>query len=504
MKNKTVGNVIIIFGASGDLSKRKLIPAIYSLYKQNLLAKNQLILGVSRTEYSDEAYQEKMVEALVAENPADESDVRSFCQLLRYQSIDTSSSADYKIIKERLDSLCSELKIPHNFLFYLSTPPSLYYTIPKNLAKNGLNKEFDGYKRLVIEKPFGSDLESAKELNSHLLNYYHESQLYRIDHYLGKETVQNLLVFRFANLIFEPLWNANHIENIQISGAEKIGIENRGGYYEKSGVIRDMIQNHLLQLMSIVAMEPPANMDAYSVRNETLKVLQSIRTFSNDKEVKNNVVVGQYVKGLVDGESVNAYRGEANVTADSMTQTYAALRLYVDNWRWNGIPFYLRTGKRLASRVSEVVINFKHTPHPFFSRIQKSEAYKNQLIIRIQPDEGIKLTFAAKEPGSGFHTREVDMNFFYSEFDAKAIPPAYERLILDALSGDSTLFSRNDAVETCWKIVDPVINAITKDPKSFLQFYESGSWGPELADKLLDKLGHKWRNPCNQLRKKKC
>ena len=504
MKNKIESHIIVIFGASGDLARKKLIPAIYSLYKQKLLTDNQLILGVSRTEYTDDVYQKNMAKSLLNEYPNDVEHIQKFCKLLMYQSINTECVADYKIIKSRLEKLSKQYNIPENYLFYLSTPPSLYYIIPKNLAKNGLNKEVSGFKRLIVEKPFGENLESAQQLNEHLLNYYNETQIYRIDHYLGKETVQNLMVFRFANLIFEPLWNANHIEDIQISAVEKIGIENRGGYYEKSGVIRDMIQNHLLQLLSIVAMEPPAKMDAYSVRNETLKVLQSIRKFSNSEEIKNNIVVGQYNSGDINGEPVNSYREENNVAYNSMTQTYAAMRLHIDNWRWNGVPFYIRTGKRLPQRVSEVVVNFKHTPHPFFSKIQQSDAYKNQLIIRIQPDEGIKLTFAAKEPGAGFHTREVDMNFFYSESDTKQIPPAYERLILDALAGDSTLFSRNDAVESCWSIVDPIIDAIDQDPLSFLEFYDSGTWGPKNADKLLEKLGHKWRNPCNQLRKNKC
>ncbi|MFT6834007.1 MAG: glucose-6-phosphate 1-dehydrogenase [Francisellaceae bacterium] len=504
MKNKLENHIIIIFGASGDLSKRKLIPAIYSLFKQGLLSEKHLVLGVSRTKYTDETYQNNMQEVLLNEFSDQTESINDFCKLLRYQSIDTSKASEYKIVKDRLHTLCDEAKIAHNFLFYLSTPPNLYFVIPKYLAENGLNKEINGFKRIIIEKPFGHDLDSAKRLNKHLLEHYNESQLYRIDHYLGKETVQNLMVFRFANSIFEPLWNANHIENIQISAAEKIGIEGRGGYYEKSGVIRDMIQNHLLQLLGIVAMEPPATMDAYSVRNETLKVLQSIRQISSFEEIKKNIVVGQYSKGEVDNEKVVSYRSEDNVSPESNTQTFAALRLYVDNWRWNGIPFYLRTGKRLANRVSEVVINFKQTPHPFFSKVQESDAYKNQLIIRIQPDEGIKLTFAAKEPGSGFNTREIDMNFFYSDFEGKKIPPAYERLILDALMGDSTLFSRDDAVEACWEIVDPIIKSIDEKPLDFIKFYKSGSWGPDESDELLEQLGHKWRNPCNFLKTKKC
>jgi glucose-6-phosphate 1-dehydrogenase len=491
MKHKIKSHIIVIFGASGDLSKRKLIPAIYSLFKQNLLSKRQLILGAGRSHIPDDVYRQDTYDFLIEVNPDETVGIKDFCKHLFYQSLDTANEAEYIKIKDRLSVLKKEFDIDANYLFYLSTPPSLYYKIPEALAKIGLNNRDDGFNRIIIEKPFGNDEASARELNKHLLKYYREKQLFRIDHYLGKETVQNLLAFRFANAIFEPLWNSNHIENIQIFANESIGIENRGGYYDHAGAIKDMVQNHLLQLLCIAAMEPPANMDSYSIRNETLKVLQSIRIYKTDEEMDENVVIGQYLGG----EGENSYREENNVERQSHTETYAAIRFYIDNWRWHDVPFYIRTGKRLDKRVSEVVINFKSTPHPFFSKTQRKEQYKNQLVIRIQPDEGIKLTFAAKEPGTGFKTHEMDMSFFYSDFANKKIPPAYERLILDALLGDNTLFSRNDAVEACWSIVDPIINYVSKNAAERLHFYESGSHGPKAADRLLAKSGHKWRNP---------
>ena len=359
----------------------------------------------------------------------------------------------------------------------------------------GLNDEHDGYKRIIIEKPFGIDKASACELNKYLLQCYDESQLFRIDHYLGKETVQNLLVFRFANAIFEPLWNAAHIDNVQIYTNEAIGLGARAGYYDQNGAIRDMIQNHLLQLLGIVAMEAPAKMDAYSIRNETLKVFQSIRRFKCSEDISDNVVIGQYEEGCAQGKIKGSYRDESGVKENSTTETYAAIRFFIDNWRWHNVPFYVRTGKRLNQRVSEVVINFKPTPHPFFSQVQKIAKFKNQLVMRIQPDEGIKLSFAAKEPGAGFKTHEVDMGFYYSDFAQKTMPAAYERLILDALQGDGTLFARNDAVEACWNIIDPIIQYLKSHGKKMLQFYPSGSHGPKKADDMLDELGHHWRNP---------
>ncbi|WP_235826903.1 glucose-6-phosphate dehydrogenase [Facilibium subflavum] len=495
MQHKLAHGVIVIFGASGDLTARKLMPAIFSLYNQGILSDRNLILGVARSEFNDQSFREKMQQALLNEYPDHAKAIDVFMEQIYYQPINIYAKAGYQELKTRLQGLQSQHDLPNNLLFYLSTPPSLYYEIPKHLAELGLNDESDGYKRVIIEKPFGTDEQSAKELNRHLSHCYDESQLFRIDHYLGKETVQNLLVFRFANAIFEPLWNAAHIENVQIYANETIGVGSRAGYYDQSGAICDMIQNHLLQLLGIVAMEAPAKMDAYSIRNETLKVFQSIRRFKSEADIRENVVIGQYEAGCVDGKLKGAYREEKDVQKNSVTETYAAIRFFIDNWRWHDVPFYVRTGKRLKQRVTEVVINFKSTPHPFFSQVQKISKFKNQLVIRIQPDEGIKLSFAAKEPGAGFKAHEVDMGFYYSDFAQTQMPAAYERLILDALQGDNTLFSRNDAVEACWNIIDPIIAFLKENAASMLKFYPSGSNGPIQADHMLEERQHVWRNP---------
>ncbi|MFZ9035649.1 MAG: glucose-6-phosphate dehydrogenase [Francisellaceae bacterium] len=495
MQSKLHSGIIVIFGASGDLTQRKLIPAIYSLYRQNILKEKNLILGVSRSELSDDDFRNKMALTLAEEYPEEQQSIAEFLKNLYYQPIDIYDDSGYILLEQRINELCQMHHIKKNLLFYLSTPPALYYTIPAHLAKLQLNDETDGYKRLIIEKPFGSDESSARQLNCHLLNFFKEEQLFRIDHYLGKETVQNILVFRFANSIFEPLWNSDHIENVQIYANEEIGVGLRAGYYDQSGAIKDMIQNHLLQLLGIVAMEPPAKIDAYSIRNETLKVFQSVRRFKTLADIKENVVIGQYEQGCLFGKVKGSYLEEKGVKPDSATETFAAIRFFIDNWRWNGVPFYVKTGKRLKQRASEVVINFKSTPHPFFSQVQKITKYKNQLVIRIQPDEGIKLSFAVKEPGSGFKTHEVDMGFYYSELAEKNIPPAYERLILDALYGDGTLFARNDAVEACWNIVDPILCYLSTHAHKLIQPYPSGSNGPVAADEMLARLGHSWRIP---------
>ncbi|WP_018298308.1 glucose-6-phosphate dehydrogenase [Fangia hongkongensis] len=500
MQHKLSSGIIVIFGASGDLTARKLLPAIFSLYLQNSLTEKNLILGVARSKLSDDDFRAKMKESLLIEYPENGSKIDEFLSQVFYQAIDIYKDKGYAILNDRIDAIKKAYDLQSNLLFYLSTPPSLYYEIPSHLAKLGLNEQSDGYKRLIIEKPFGVDETSACKLNKHLLQYFDESQLFRIDHYLGKETVQNLLVFRFANAIFEPLWNASHIENVQIYANEAIGLESRAGYYDQNGAIRDMIQNHLLQLLGIVAMEAPAKMDAYSIRNETLKVFQSIRRFKTAKDIKENVVVAQYEAGCIQGEIKGSYKDEEGVAANSTTETYAAIRFFIDNWRWHDVPFYVRTGKRLKQRATEVVINFKATPHPFFSQIQKITKFKNQLVIRIQPDEGIKLSFAVKEPGAGFKTHEVDMGFYYSDFAQKTMPAAYERLILDALQGDNTLFARNDAVEACWNIIDPIVQYLSKHGKEMIHTYPSGSNGPKEADNMLSERGHQWRNPTSQFK----
>ncbi len=483
--------VIVIFGASGDLTQRKLLPAIGHLNAQGLLP-HYKILGVARDEMQHHTFRQLVCQVLPEK-------AQALVQDIYYHAMDVENRFAYETLKARIRELQAAHGLQDNILFYLSTPPDLYYVIPQYLAQIGLNRQVEhGFKRLVIEKPFGHDQASAECLNSHLKQFYRESQLFRIDHYLGKETVQNLLVLRFANAMFEPLWNAQYIENIQIYANESLGVGSRGAYYEQNGVLKDMVQNHLLQLLALVAMEPPAKINAYSIRNETLKVLQSIRRWTDPKQIASNVVVGQYIEGCIQGNYKNAYRQSDNVAADSITPTFVAMRLFVDSWRWQGVPFYLRTGKRLACRASEIVINFKKTPHPFFSKVQQVSGYQNQLVIRIQPDEGIKLTFAVKQPGAGFKTHEVDMGFFYNAFSQQTMPEAYERLILDALQGDGTLFARHDAVEACWHIIDPIVQHFQKVGQQALEFYPSGSFGPAASDTMLADYQHQWRNPSSQ------
>ncbi|CAH0536451.1 glucose-6-phosphate dehydrogenase [Vibrio marisflavi] len=484
---------IVIFGASGDLTYRKLIPALYHLYASNQLPKSFAILGVSRTEYSDQSYRDKLKQSLLEMEQTEPEALDSFIQHLHYQAINTSDVQDYARLATRLDQLSDQYQFEtRNTLFYLATPPSLYSVIPESLAAHGLNDESNGWKRLIVEKPFGYDLESAKELDESIHTHFQEHQIYRIDHYLGKETVQNLLVFRFSNAMFEPLWNRNYIEYIEITGAEHLGVEERGGYYDGSGAVRDMFQNHLLQVLAMVGMEPPAQINADSMRDEVAKVLQCLKPL-DEHDLRNNLVLGQYTGSDVRGEFLQGYREEPGVAEDSRTETYVGLKAYINNWRWNGVPFYVRTGKRLPTRVTEVVIHFKRTPHPVFGL----DAPENKLIIRIQPDEGIQMSFGLKEPGAGFKAKEVKMNFHYASLEETQMLTAYERLLHDALNGDATLFARTDAVEACWQYVQPILD-FKQDPQALFG-YACGTWGPKESDQLLERDGRAWRFPCKNL-----
>jgi len=488
----------VIFGASGDLAKRKLIPALYSLYVNQQVPDNFIILGVSRTSYSDIQYREKMKEALIEFNEiSDTRKIDAFVEKLFYQPLNYDNRQDYFDLKERLTQLQEEKGIPGNVVFYLSTPPKLYGEVPVHLAKVGLNNEDDGWKRLIIEKPFGYDLESALKLKDILLKYWNENQLYRIDHYLGKETVQNLLVTRFSNGIFEPLWNSKYIHHIEVTSSESLGVEGRGGYYDSSGALRDMVQNHLLQVVAFTAMEPPATLEPQAIRNEILKVFQSLRPIKPE-DVKNVAMRGQYIASAIKSQKVAGYREEPGVDPDSTTETYAALKFYIDNWRWGGIPFYIRTGKRLPTRVTEVVIHFKSTPHFLFSKQSDCSAC-NQLVLRIQPDEGILLKFGMKVPGTGFEVQNVNMDFHYSELAHQRIPSAYERLIYDSIKGDSTLFARTEEVIEAWKFVMPVLDAWKNDSSIPVFGYPAGTWGPEHADDLIEGKNMTWRYPCKNL-----
>lgn len=492
---------IIIFGASGDLTKRKLIPSFYDLFIVGLMPEKFSIIGASRTNYSDEDFRGKMKSALEEFGDLDESkknSIDNFLKNIYYQTVDPNKEEDFNLLRIKIDSISKQNGIDKNIVFYLSTPPSLYEVIPKGLAKQGLNNQENGWRRIIIEKPFGTDLESAMKLDESLKENYSEDQIYRIDHYLGKETVQNILVTRFSNGIFEPLWNRNFIHHIEVTSSESLGVENRGGYYDQSGALRDMIQNHLMQIVGIIAMEPPSTFDATAVRNESLKVFQSIRKLSQS-DIRRNAIRGQYLSAKVKGEHEKGYREEKNVDKNSKTETFAAVKFYIDNWRWGGVPFYVRTGKKLPTKVTEVVIHFKPTPHWLFGQSRELGDACNTLIIRIQPDEGILLKIGMKVPGQGFKVQNVNLDFHYSDLKGTNLVSAYERLLLDCMLGDSTLYARGDAVLELWRFIDPILKAWNEDNTIPLFGYPAGTWGPERADDLIEERGITWRYPCKNL-----
>lgn len=500
---KPDNHVLVIFGASGDLTYRKLIPALFDLYVQDLQSDQSAILGVSRTNLSDEAFREKMKEGILkfanlGQEQKDKIDL--FLPRLFYESINTFEADEYAQLKTRLESIDEKMGTGGNYLFYLSTPPNLYSIIPQNLAAHKLTQKSNSksWRRIIIEKPFGYDLASGKALNKDLLKFFREDQLYRIDHYLGKETVQNLLVTRFANGIYEPLWNRNYIHHVEITTSESIGVEGRGGYYEGSGAMRDMVQNHLLQVAALVAMEPPTTISATSIRNETMKVFQALRPLS-DHDVQHHVIRGQYTASKIQGRQMAGYREEKGVDPESRTETYLAMKFFIDNWRWGGVPFYIRTGKALPTRVSEIVIHFKSTPHSLFVKNKDFCNTGNIMVIRIQPDEGILLKFGMKVPGAGFEVKNVNMDFHYADLQETYLPSAYERLLLDAMLGDATLYARGDAVEAAWEFVQPVLDYWKNDADATLYGYPAGSWGPDVADQLFQEPEITWRYPCRNL-----
>lgn len=484
-------NRIVIFGASGDLTRRKLIPALYRLFSRNMLPDNFSIIGVGRTEISNDSFRQHLQQNLPAE-PGEQASVASFCRQISYLTANPAEAA-------QLTPLAAEPVQPNskfsggNTLYYLATPPALYAPIAQSLSSLGLNRQENNWSRLVVEKPFGHNLDSARQLDRELHACFSERQIYRIDHYLGKETVQNLLVLRFANTIFEPLWNRSMVDCIEITAAESLGVEKRGAFYERAGAVRDMLQNHLLQVLAMVAMEPPAAISADALREQAVQVMRLFRPLT-DEDVRKHLVLGQYLASHVRGESLAAYREEPGVAAESRTDTYVALKMFIDSARWQGVPIYLRTGKRLPTRVTEVVLHFKKTLHPSFAGV----APDNKLIIRIQPDEGILVSFGLKRPGSGFQVQDVAMDFHYSDLSDTAMPDAYERLLLDALNGDSTLFARSDEVEACWSFIQPILDYV-QDPAHALYGYAAGTWGPQEADQLLAMDGHAWRFPCKNL-----
>ena len=459
------------------------------------MSENFSVLGVARSELNDETFREKMREALINNEETTPDTLDAFCSHLYYQAVNTSDAQDYGKLVPRLDNLHDKYKTCGNTLYYMSTPPSLYGVIPECLAEHGLNTEEYGWKRIIVEKPFGYDEKTAQALDVQIHRFFEEHQIYRIDHYLGKETVQNLLVLRFSNGWFEPLWNRNFIDYVEITGAESIGVEERGGYYDGSGAMRDMFQNHLLQVLAMVAMEPPAIINANSMRDEVAKVMHSLRPLTAE-DMEHNLVLGQYTASEINGKMAKGYLEEKGVPADSRTETYIALRCEIENWRWAGVPFYVRTGKRLPARVTEIVIHFKTTPHPVFSQ----NAPENKLIIRIQPDEAISMRFGLKKPGAGFEAKEVSMDFRYADLAGAQVLTAYERLLLDAMKGDATLFARTDAVHAAWKFVQPILDYKANGGR--IHEYEAGTWGPVAADKLIAKQGKVWRKPTGLMKKK--
>ena len=492
--------IFVIFGASGDLTARKLIPAIFSLEMQKLLPERFAIIGAGRTKMTNDIFRNKMHEAIISfseDKDLKVEKIEEFTRNMMYISLDINSIEGYEELKILLERTDKEYSLSGNYIYYMATPPKTYGSIATNLAKVGLNIQSRGFRRFIIEKPFGYDLESADMLNRTLHGIINEDQIYRIDHYLGKETVQNLLVTRFANGMFEPLWNRNYVHRIEITSAESIGIENRGDYYDSNGALRDMVQNHLLQMVGLTAMEPPSSLDANAIRNEVLKVFQSLQPI-REENVAGQVIRGQYTASRIRGECIAGYRYEKGVNLRSRTETYVAMKFYINNWRWGGVPFYVRTGKRLPTRVSEVVIHFKPTPHHLFQRVA-GRLSVNQLILRIQPDEGILLKFDMKEPGAGFNVKNVAMDFHYKDLADTRIPSAYERLIYDVMVGDSTLFSRDDEVVTAWKFIEPVQKAWANNPLIKIYGYPAGTWGPEVSNDLIEGDGFTWRYPCKNM-----
>jgi glucose-6-phosphate 1-dehydrogenase len=487
---------VILFGASGDLAKRKVIPAMFDLAQYRALGERYAIVGFARTPMKDEAFRSLAGEAArtIGEGgPPEPAKWDAFAANLFYSAGDYNDQNAYAQLTKRLADLEEGKKLGGNRLFYLSTPPEVYPGIVEQLGRAGLAHASNpnSWVRIIIEKPFGRDLATAKELNKIVLNVFEEKQVYRIDHYLGKDTVQNLLVLRFGNGIFEPLWNRNYVDHVQITASETLGVERRGGFYETAGALRDMIQSHVLQLTSLVAVEPPASFDATAVRNEKLKVLQSIRPF-NLEMVAQWVVRGQYAPGKVGDKLLPGYREEPGVNPNSRTETFVAMRLLIDNWRWAGVPFYLRTGKRLAKRSTEIMIQFKRAPHIVF---REREVQPNQLILNIQPDEGISVSFGAKKPGTEMSIGNVTMNFSYCEAFGATTRSAYATLLNDCVRGDATLFDRGDSVEAAWSLIEPVLDVWSAAKTATVPIYPSGSWGPNESDQLLERDGRQWYNP---------
>lgn len=489
--------VMIIFGATGDLTKRKLFPALYNLAKDDFLPHTFAIIGVGRQELSTEEFRKETVANLkeFLPNGADAKLVKWFEERTYYTGGDFDE--DKKLfgdLKDLLGEVCAKHQIPENYFFYLATPPTLFANVTQKVVKHGLGKEENGnWRRFIYEKPFGRDLDSARALNRSLLRQIKEQQIYRIDHYLGKETVQNILVFRFGNSIFEPIWNRNFIDSVQITVAEELGIEQRGGYYDSAGALRDMIPNHIFQLVTLTAMEPPVSFEADAVRDEQSKILAAIQPFTPE-EVLRFAVRGQYGEGKIGDKRVVGYRSEGRVAPYSDTETFVALKFCLDNWRWADVPFYIRTGKRMPAKHSTIIIEFKKAPFVLFRETSVERLRTNRIVIHIQPDEGITLHFGAKIPGPIVSVGPVDMDFNYSDYFGEQVATGYERLLYDCMIGDATLFQRADMVEAAWKIVTPILDVWSAIPARDFPNYAAGTWGPAESDELLARDGRQWKN----------
>ncbi len=493
---------LIIFGATGDLTHRKLIPALFSLEAQGLLPEHMKIVGFARRDYSDHSFRDELQQSLqdFAADLWKESQDKwpQFAKRIVFHRSDFDNAQGFTWLKERLDKFDQSDGTSGNRLFYLATPPSTYSTVIEQLGKAGLVKTGDepdsaGFTRIIVEKPFGSDLKSAKALNAELKTVFDESQIYRIDHYLGKETVQNIFVFRFANALFEPLWNSKYVDNIQITVAETVGVEQRAGYFDNAGELRDMVQSHALQMLALVCMEPPNSLGADDLRGEKVKVLRALKPI-NEQGGTERAIRGQYGAGKINDKDVPAYRDEPNVPKDSVTDCFVALKLEVQNWRWSGVPIFLRAGKRMPQRITEINITFKDVPPILLSNLECPDAEPNVITIRVQPNEGISMRLGAKPPGQRTRVMPVDMNFTYGTSFGTRIHDAYERLLMDAMLGDAALFTRDDEVEAEWAFITPILEMWANHRPDDLPNYAAGSWGPEAAEKLVTDAGHKWWN----------